>query len=444
MQVNENRKKLISMLIIFFLLSFNMSLLWNLKDSLIITTAGAEIIPFIKVWVLLPATLILTFLYTFLSNRLSQEKVFYLLTSFFLIFYALFITLLYPYRDQLHPEDSAIYLENLLPTGFKGLISVYHYWTFTLFYVMSELWSTILIYLLFWGFANQITQINEAKRSYSLLSIAYNITPIAAGGISLAIAEETWEPTFNLLMIVIIVSGLLTMVTFRWMHKNVPFTRITFDKKISLTESFKCITKSKALICIAGIVLGYNLVINLTEIVWKDQLKNLYPHTLDYNNYISYLQIAQGVVALFISLILSKLITQHGWTKTALITPILMLLLCLSFFGTLFLQFPLTLVVIMGAIHNFMSKASKYTLFDCTKEMAFIPFSPETKHKGKIAIDGVGSRLGKSGGSFIHQSLLILLASIGASAPYVAGIVLIVLLIWIASVYSLGKLIKVA
>ncbi len=61
---------------------------------------------------------------------------------------------------------------------------------------------------------------------------------------------------------------------------------------------------------------------------------------------------------------------------------------------------PLMLAVIVGTIQNIMSKSAKYSLFDPTKEMAYIPLDQEQKSKGKAAIDVVGARLGKSGGSF--------------------------------------------
>lgn len=41
--------------------------------------------------------------------------------------------------------------------------------------------------------------------------------------------------------------------------------------------------------------------------------------------------------------------------------------------------------------------------------------------KGKAAIDGLGSRLGKSGASFLQQWLIVLFGSILKAAPVVAG-----------------------
>ena len=86
---------------------------------------------------------------------------------------------------------------------------------------------------------------------------------------------------------------------------------------------------------------------------------------------------------------------------------------------------PLALVVFFGGAQNCLSKAAKYSVFDATKEMAFIPLDHDVKLKGKAAIDGVGSRLGKSGGSLIHQGLLMMFGSLSLSSPYVAVILMV-------------------
>jgi AAA family ATP:ADP antiporter len=74
--------------------------------------------------------------------------------------------------------------------------------------------------------------------------------------------------------------------------------------------------------------------------------------------------------------------------------------------------------------------------------MAFIPLSSEDKLKGKAAIDGVGSRLGKSGGSLVHQILLVIFTTISASAHFVAAILFLAIFFWIGAVLALGKQFK--
>mmetsp|Transcript_19715 Transcript_19715/g.25475 ORF Transcript_19715/g.25475 Transcript_19715/m.25475 type:complete len:123 (-) Transcript_19715:158-526(-) len=99
---------------------------------------------------------------------------------------------------------------------------------------------------------------------------------------------------------------------------------------------------------------------------------------------------------------------------------------------------------IIGAAQNIASKSTKYSLFDPSKEMAYIPLDAEQKTKGKAAIDVIGNPLGKSGGSFIQQVLIVLLGSLAASTPYLAGILFFVTGGWIVSAKNLAPLFEKA
>lgn len=461
-------KKMLPMLLMLFLICFNYTVLRNMKDAVVITAAGAEIIPFIKVWALLPMAVLVTLIFTKISSVFSQEKVFYIMISAFLGFYALFAFVLYPLRDVFEPQSSAAYLENVLPAGCKGLIAMYRHWLLAAFYVVSELWSTAIMSVLFWGFANEVTRLNEARRFYGTFGIASNFAAIAAGqsGIYFShqgeigdLSTHAWEHSVMMLTLVVIVSGIATMAVFRWINRNV-LTDPSFDDlhmtkremkrkgRLSLRESFSYLSNSKYLICIAILVVAYNLVINLVEVIWKDQLRHLYPSPGDYNTYINNLTSIQGVVSTISALFMAQFISRYGWTRTALVTPITMLVTSAGFFGFLFFKdnasialtglSPLAIAVFFGSAQNCLSKAAKYSFFDTTKEMAFIPLSHECKLKGKAAIDGVGSRLGKSGGSLIHQGLLMFLGSLAVSAPYVAAFLLAVIVFWFAACRALG------
>src|SRR5258708_3886181 len=85
-------KKLLPMLLMFFFITFDYNILRTMKDSLVVTAkdSGAEIIPFIKVWVMFPGSILLTYIFTRLSNRLARETVFYVMLSIFLLFFVSF------------------------------------------------------------------------------------------------------------------------------------------------------------------------------------------------------------------------------------------------------------------------------------------------------------------------------------------------------------------
>lgn len=470
-------KKLIPMLLMFFFISFDYNVLRTLKDSLLITakSSGAEVIPFVKVWAMFPGAILMTMLFTYLSNRMSRERVFNIMLTIFLSYFFVFTFILYPFRDAIHPHALADNLEATMPLGFKGFIAMLRYWSFTLFYVMSELWSSVILSVLFWGFANQVTKIGEAKRFYGLFGVGANFSGIFAGQASVfcctytraggyfPLGEDAWHQTLIMIISLVLISGLLTLVLFRWMNKHVlndpevgisPKASQEAKGKLSLKQSFSILLKSRYLLCIAFIVVSYNLIINLTEVIWKHQVKELYPNPNDYTMYMNQIVSIIGLVATFSSLFVAgNAIRKYGWTFTALITPAILLLTSIGFFAFFFMKqyspglafhalggmTPLMLVVFLGSSQNILCRGAKYSVFDATKEMAFVPLSAETKLVGKAAIDGVCSRLGKSGGSVVHQSLLLIFSTLTASAPYVAAVLLSVLVIWIIAIRMLGK-----
>jgi hypothetical protein len=192
-------RKFLPMFFMFFLISFNYNALRACKDSLVVTApqSGAEAIPFIKVWAILPGAFLLTFLFTRLANRFSREQVFYWMMALFLGFFTVFTFVLFPAQEFLHPTGMADTLQGMLPAGFKGFIAMFRNWTFTLFYVMSELWGTAILSVLFWGFANEVTNVGEAKRFYGLLMIGANIAGIFSGQASVylsALPFLSWLP----------------------------------------------------------------------------------------------------------------------------------------------------------------------------------------------------------------------------------------------------------
>lgn len=471
----HEHKKFIPMLLIFFLIGFNYSIMRATKDALVVTAkdSGAEAIPFIKVWGILPMAFLFTFLFTRLSNKLNRENVFYVLMSIFLVFFFLFGFVLYPLRDHLHPHAFADRIQEILPVGCKGLIAMFRNWTFTTFYIMSEMWSTMIMTVLFWGFANEVTSVGDARRLYALLGIGMNCSGIISGQVSTFLSRHTFNPllpfgtdawgqTVIFINTIIILCGLACIALFRYLHKkglgyqpsSPGAASEPSEIKMGMRKNFAYLAKSKYLICIAIIVLTYNISINLVEVVWKDQVKTLYPNPSEFNAYMGQVLTAIGVVATATSIFISgNIIRRFSWTFSALISPMILLVTGSGFFAFLLFKdtaiatgiaaifgaTPLAIGVFFGTLQNCLSRASKYTLFDSTKELAFIPLSKECKLKGKAAIDGVGSRLGKSGGSIVHQGLLMTFGTVLLSTPFVGVILLFAVGAWIVAVKSLGK-----
>ncbi len=253
------------------------------------------------------------------------------------------------------------------------------------------------------------------------------------------------------------------MAVYWWINKEVLTDPRFFDPnevkkskkdkpKMGLMESFIFLGKSPYILCLAILVISYGVSINLVEVTWKGQLKVLYPNSNDYQNFMGTFSMLTATATILMMLFVGgNVIRRFGWGVGALITPVVLLATGVGFFSCVIFRdslmgliammgtSPLMLAVVFGTVQNFISKSAKYSLFDPTKEMAYIPLDQESKVKGKAAIDVVGARLGKAGGSLIQQGLLLTFGSLSAITPYIAVILFAIIGAWIIAARALSR-----
>jgi AAA family ATP:ADP antiporter len=325
----------------------------------------------------------------------------------------------------------------------------------------------MMIGLLFWQFANQITKTEEAKRFYSMFGLLGNLGLVMTSlALYLFLDRQIidLELKFLPVLTLVILSSVLVMIIYRWINANVltdPKLYSPEEKKVkkskvklSVGESFKLIFSSKYLGLIAILVLAYGISMVLVESVWKDRVGQLYPSAQDYTVYMGKFQLYQGVGAILGMILGNNILRLTSWKFAASLTPLMILLTGIGFFGfivfddiiinyldVLAFTTPLAIAVTIGMLQNVLSKSAKYSLFDSTKEMSYIPLDNELKTKGKAAVDVVGGRLGKSGGGIIVSTLFIIFPnlSFAEATPYLAAIFFGIVLLWLYSVRALSK-----
>lgn len=464
---NYEHKKFIPLTLMFFCFLFNYTILRYLKESLLITApnSGAESTQFIKTVGVAPAAILFLVLYTKGINRFEKEKLFYVTIIPFLVFFALFSTVLFPLKDVLQPSHAHISELQTNYPNFKWIFSLYGNWTYSLFYIMAEMWGSVTVSLLFWQFANEITQTEQAKRFYGTLNIIAGSAGIFAGHAIQKLGsmdQNNLVTPIKWLMGIIILSGLIGCFLYRWMNlyiltDTVHYTPVKKSTKISrpkmgLIESFKFILTSPYLGLIAMIIIASNLSLNLIEGYWKDQVRIQYPNMSENLAFMGKYAKINSVCTIIMTVIASNLVRMLSWKNAAIIAPVFFLVTGVPFF--VFILFkdsfseiistlgttPVWIAVLLGTISTALSKGVKYSLTDVTKEIAYIPLDDEIKAKGKAVVDVLGIRFGKSGSS-TFQSLFILLTAGNyiTIGPYIAAIFCIICILWVLSVIKLSQ-----
>lgn len=481
-------KKFLPMGLMMFCILFIYTVLRDTKDAILVNApgAGAESLAFAKGIGVTASAVIFMILYTKAANVFNREGLFYVTALPFLTFFGLFPYFIYPFVDNLHMSLETINnLQEAYP-NLKWIIPLVGNWTYTLFYILSELWGSAVLSLLFWQFANAITPVKEARRFYGMFGFVGNFGLVFSGPAIIIVSRyvrsfelsraETTGLMLQYLMAFVIVAGILLLATFYWMNRAVLTDKRYYDPeamgetkkkkaKLSMAESFKYILQSPYLGLIAMLVLAYGVSINLFEGVWKGQIKIAYPSEAEYNEVMGGLSTVTGAIALVLMLVGSNLLRRFSWKSCALITPVVLITGVLVFFGVIYynnMQLPegmiivdaisngvinrelIVFAVILGLFVNAFGKAVKYSLFDPTKEMAYIPLDQELKVKGKAAVDVIGGRGGKSLGSYVQMGLLTAFSgsALYQLVPIIAPIAIGIVFLWILSVFGLSTRFK--
>ena len=458
----EELPKVLLLIAVKFCVTFVYSILFVCKDTIIITSPGlgTELIPILKGTVMIVAAIGISALYTRLTSHFSFEKVFYFFLVFFASFFLLYSFYLYPNRHNLAlKEEQLSFIRSLIGEHRVHWLAVFKYWFHTAFFIIAELWGALVIVTLFWGTANTINNVEEASRFYNLFSagghLATLVSGISIGFISSISSDYELSVKFLMLLVVCLCALIFTgiwQINKRFdLSQYRPKTKI----KISFSSSVKKIITSRYLLAICLIVVGYGFTMNMVEVFWKDTARNLFKSSSEFQSLMGTIISFIGFFSLIVSVFFSgNIIRAWGWTKSALISP-----LCISFFALLFFSFYFVgqyinptqggwdfvwLAVMLGAGHNIIAKILKYSMFDLTKEMAYIPLSYEEKINGKAAIDVISSRLGKSGSSWLQILTMELVGSsmIASTSSYLFPIIALGFATWIWAIFFIGKVIK--
>ena len=432
----------------------------SMKDTIVVSYVGAELISTIKLYGVLPSAIFIMLIYAKLSNFLNKTFIFHLLNIFFIGYFLIFTFVIHPNVQNFHFDVSAMVQE--YPRT-KYLLIMAGNWSFSLYFIFAELWGSVMLALTFWQTANQVFQIKEAKRLYPLFGLVAQIGMLMSGlttkTFTKASIASNWQDSLVYINLSVAAAGIILSSLF-YILSNVLVSSdiinaetVKKKKKIGFFEGLKCVFTSKYIGLIALLLICYGSSINLVEGVWKAQARVVYSNPQEYANFMGGLQAYTGLAAAIAMLTGSYILSLISWRAAALLTPIaIFITACIFFVFSIYqveitnvLPFltlaPVVIAVFAGLMQNILSKGVKYAFFDATKEMAYIPLDEALKSKGKAAADVVGGRLGKSGGALIQWTMLSLIpgSTLVTLSPALFVMFLVIMVIWFFAVNALAS-----
>lgn len=145
-------RQFIAMSTMMFLFIYVYTTVRDTKDTLVVSKCGAEAIPFLKMYGVMPAAFLFIIGYSKLSSMLSKQMLFYVALIPFFIFYTIFAFILFPNRDIIHFATSSVSdnSNGVLSNISTSAMNLIRYWSYSLYFVVSELWASAGVPLLFW------------------------------------------------------------------------------------------------------------------------------------------------------------------------------------------------------------------------------------------------------------------------------------------------------
>lgn len=424
------------------LLNISYTILRSARNALVVADlgGGAGSIPWFELCGAMPGAVLMTLGLTYLLNRYSIRFVFFVTMAAFISFFLVFALGVYPLIPFLQAKVPFIAV----------LASM-------IFFVMAELWKIALLTILFWGLVNLYLPLDRAKKYYAPLMLGGSFGTLLAGPFisfctSDAISSKSWNVSLVLLVWVVTGLSLLSAYLFHrlWKYLTLHFSRVEEKKEkaepLSVGSSIAVCFRSKYLLLLAWITIADYVAYALGEVVFLDVAKQKFPDPRQYCDFMGQLSVWSGLLTAVSALVITPYVLRRcRWVVASLVTPLCLLVTEGVFFFVLWTPSfvgQIEMAIMSGSAFFCLVRAAKYTLFDSSKELSFILLPPLEKMQGKLVVDGLCSRLGKGGGSFLTLSLVQLSGSVLAAVPIVGTITVLIAFSCVLATSRLGFLVE--
>lgn len=424
-------KKIAPMGLMLMFIMFIGGIVAPMRDTLMVKVAicgGAGTTVILKLVAAPLASILLMAVFIKLTKKYSTAQVLTLVVLFFVGFFLLFGTILFPLRNHLQMSEATIkHWQAIFPHAY-WIIACIGNWLLSTFYIMASLWTIAALPLTFWHIANTYTTKDEAKKYFGYLNLLGPAGGLSAGYLSQYLNKKwnstgSYEQCVMWQLVIAGIVGAFLILTCRLLFTkvikdNAPMaSQMKSKEKMGVWNSIKYVITDKKAACVAILAASYYMVMNPVEAAWKDQIKIASSNASEFHAINSKALLWINLIIIVLSLVMTISLNTFKWQTTALITPVLLGTLGLSFmiiseqvnvWGSKTVLDGKALVkwaIIIGTIAVCVTKGCKKSAFDTTKNLAYRILAPEDRLRARLATETCGSRMGEVIGNAVPAIL---------------------------------------
>ena len=332
----------------------------------------------------------------------------YLLTALFIGFFIHFYS-----KFQARLKRKILIISSLIFFIVTCLLSrQFFVWDFSWMPLVFWVWANTFIVVLgtqFWILINDVFNPREAKRLIGFFGSGGLLGGIFGGLLTGLFGFDIPDELLFIASGLLVINIFIVNYIFIWQRKNNPPPDKAESKdkegdiqptRVGFMDCFKTVRKNHYLTLLAIVVLLTFIVATFIDYQTKTVIEIEKPLLTEMTEFFGYFHAILLVVPFFISIFMtSKVIKRFGIGLTLLLFP-LALFLCsigIGLFPVLFFAYAIKI----------SDKSISFSLNQFTRELLYIPVSPELKYKAKVFIDMFLNRFAKGIGALMLMVFLL-------------------------------------
>jgi ATP:ADP antiporter, AAA family len=296
-------------------------------------------------------------------------------------------------------------------------------------FIMVDIFATVMVGI-FWTYTNDVVAREEADRIYGPIGLGGVVGGIAGGVLVDALVHAIGQ--IDMLLVcsaLVLASALVVSGAEPFLRPHVRPAREEAREKprtVSMLEGAREVARSRYLLLIVGIVVGYEFAAAMADFVVSVVFERAFTDETELAQMFGRLGWVVSSVGLVAQLIVVPLLLPRK--RIALLVPPVVL-------GLATLGMVLAPVVAMAFVLGASDRGLNYSLHQATKETLYVPLTDVQKYKAKAFIDMVLDRFGKALSSI---ALVIVIAVQGVSITASLVVALGAIAVWVISAALLG------